>query len=110
MYFRKLFHKNEELLKKEILYDFMVLEKYHKTPNGESRHISLHAPLDFSEDRESYYKDEFYIYLNVDEITEDVKEFIERYDFEKCEQLPKDLKFLLGVYGVTIRAIDGFIP
>ncbi len=111
MYYKKYFTKQDELIKKEILYDFMILERYHRTIRGEIRMISLHAKYDFDKERELYYIEDFFMYLNVDEETKDVKEFVNRYGFSQTDDFPKEeLKHLLGNYGVTVKAIDGFIP
>lgn len=109
MYYKRLFKKDNELLKKEILYDFMVLEKYHRGDKGESRQISLHCKYDFHNDREKYYNEEFDIYLKAYNVTDNVIEFVNRYGFEQTNEFPNGLKHLLGNYGMTIRAIDGFV-
>jgi len=113
MYFyRRLFTKDEKLLKNEILYDFMVLEKFYRTNRGEIRQVSLHCKYDFFKNRDDYYKKEFYIYLRVEQISDDVLKFVNRYGFEEASiyNFTKDLVHLLGNYGSTMKAIDGFIP
>jgi hypothetical protein len=109
MYYKITFNKDEELAKKELLYSFMILEDEHKTIRGESRQISLHCKYDFDKERQKFYDEDIDIYLYVDEVNENVENFISKWGFDKTEAPAVDLKHILGNYNMSIKAIDGFI-
>ena len=107
MYYKISLPKNNKILKDSLLKHFEQLEINHKSARGEIRNISLHCKYDFtSGDLDKFYSEEIEIYLKLDEETDNVKEFIQDYRFQKINEFPNDVKFLCGNDGILCGRID----
>jgi hypothetical protein len=58
---------------------------------------------------QNFYDKDVDIYLDTDEVTDNVRDFISKWDFKKEMTLPSGLQHILGNFNMTIKAIDGFI-
>jgi len=104
MYYKRLFKKEKD--KKDLLYDFAILESKHKSGRGESRAISLHCKYNFGYEKQKFSSEEFNIYLFTDEVTDLVSTFIKRWGFRKVNELPKGLQHILGIYKKKAIALE----
>lgn len=109
MFYSKLLSKDDSLLKNEILHSFMILEAGHKSKRGESLQISLHCENDFDNHNPEFWNNDIELFMKVDQVTEAVKDFAEKWGLVEENNMSKELKHILGNYGSSVKCLDCFI-
>lgn len=94
--------KDDDLSRRDLLYSFAILERNHKSSRGEMKEISLHCKYDLEKEKEKFMNEEIDVYLRVFDLTADVEKFIANWKFIKNDELPNNLKHILGFYRPTL--------
>jgi len=103
MYYMLRLKKEDVLIKRELLYGFDALERKRYTIKSTIPLISLHSDYKFDDVKDN----DVSIYLISDE-SEETKEFIKKYSFEKIDKMPNNTFHILGNFGSTVISLQRY--